>query len=152
MSNFEDRFNAYIKANPRQSLHMVLFAVCLVWMTPVCVLGLVLYILLSKIARVQWWLSLMAGFCMALIIVMTDLKYSARDINFAEFMKEGFTWNYGFWKLMITCSGSCAIKFLLKYMMLYVAGFPLLLAGLLSAVDLIQDNPHRRIIDALQKR
>jgi hypothetical protein len=151
MNNFEDRFNAYIKANPRQSLKMLLFAVCFVWVTPVCVFGLILYLLLSKVARVQWWLSLTAGSCLALIIVMIDLKYSARGINLAAFMKEGFTWNYGFWKLMITCSGPCAIKFMLKYMMSYVAEFSLIFAGILSAVDLIEDNPHRLMIDALQK-
>lgn len=148
MNNFEDRVNAYIKANPRQSLKLLLFAVCFSWVSPVCILGLVLYFLLSKAARVQWWLNLMVGFCIALMI---DLKFTAYHTNLAVFIKEGFSWNYGFWKLMITCSVPSAIKFMLQHMMSYIAGFSLLFSGLLSAADLIQDNPHRRMLDALQK-
>lgn len=151
MNNLENRFNAYIQANPRQSLQLILILLCFVWMSPVCVLGLILYLVISKVARVQWWLILAIGFCMAAVIMMINIKYSARNMDATMFMMEGFHWNVGFWKLLITYSASSAFIFLHKYMLSYVTGFPLLFAGILSTVDLIKDSPHQRMIDALQK-
>jgi len=151
MNDFESKVNAYIQANPRQSLQLVLILLCLIWMSPVCLFGLILYLALSRAAKVQWWLLLTVGFCMAVMMVMIDAKFSGRKMNVAQFMMEGFHWHAVFWKLLVTRSGSLAFIFLYKYMLSYVAGFPLLFAGILSTIDLVSDNPHRRMIDALQK-
>jgi hypothetical protein len=150
MNHYEDKFNAYIQANPRQSLQLLLTVLFFVWMSSACDLGLILYLILAKIARVQWWLILAVGACMAVSIMMINV-HSGRHLDAAKFMIESFRWNLGFWKLLITYSSSSAFLFLYKYMLSYVIGFPLLFAGILSAVDLIQDSPHKRKIIALQK-
>lgn len=151
MSNFEDRFNQYINTYPRQSLQMLLIGICLIWMSPVCVLGLMLYALLAKVARIEWWYILPTGILMALAAVYIDTSYTTYHVDVKKYLMNGFSWNKGFWKLLFTCSGSCALDFLYQYAFSYLVGFPLLFAGVLSLADLIKDSPHKRKIDAIQK-
>ena len=150
MNNFEDRFNAYIKANPRKSLQLALMAACFIWMSAVFVLGLILYLIFSRLLRLEWWLILGTGICLAAGTVMIDIYRSSGDMNIVLFMQEGFRWNVAFWKLFLTVSPSSAFSFLYNYLLGYVIGFPLLFAGMLSVTNLIQDNPHQRFIDDLQ--
>lgn len=151
MNNFEDRFNAYIRSNPRQVLQLLLIVVCSVWVSAVCFLGLFLYLVLSKLARVQWWLTLAIGIFMAVAIVAIDTYCSNGDMNLHQYMTDGFHKNIAFWKLLTTCGGSCALAYLGQHMLSYFAGFPLLFAGIFSAICLIKDSPHQQIIEALQK-
>lgn len=150
MNNLENRFNAYIQANPRQTLQMVLTLICFVWVSPACVLGIILYFLFSKIAKVKWWVTLIVGVFLALFISVINMNQSVRDLNLVMFVADGFRLNSGFWKMLINHSGLSATNYLFQYMLSYLIAIPLLFAGVLSLIDLIKDSPHRRMIDALQ--
>lgn len=150
MDKFQNRFNAYINAYPRQSLQLLLIGLCAIWVSPVCILGLVLYGLLSRVLRVDWWYIFPAGLLLAFAAIYINSGYDSH-LDITTYLVKGFSWNKGFWKLMFTCSSTCALKFLYDYAFGYLVGFPLLFAGIMRLTDLMQNNPHRRMIDALQK-
>jgi len=151
MNNFEDRFNAYIRSNPRQVLQLLLIVICSAWVSVVCVLGLVLYLVTVKIVRVQWWLILAAGIIMAVAILAIDAYSSNGGMNLHQYMADGFHKNIEFWRLLITHDGAFTLAYISQHLLSYVSGFSLLFAGIFSAIDLIKDSPHQRIIEALQK-
>lgn len=150
MDNFSDKFNAYVDSHPRQSLKILFSVICLIWMSAVCVLAFVLYFM-AKIARIQWWVILSAGLFMAIAIIFIDTHYSFIHFDLRTYFVKGFLWNKGFWKLLFMYQDLSAFLYLYHYAMSYVVGFPLLFAGILSAIDLIKDSPHQRMMEALQK-
>lgn len=151
MNNFQDKFNAYINANPRQSLQLLLIVLCAVWMSPVCLLGLLLYAVLVRVLKIEWWLILPAGLLLVVATVYIDTHNAVQYLDARAYLLRGFAWNKSFCKLLFTCSGWCALSFLFQYALSYLVGFPLLFAGILSVVDMIKDSPHRSMINALQK-
>lgn len=149
--NEKNRFDEYINAHPRQSLQLLVIALCLIWQSPVCVLGVALYLILAKLCRLPWWGVLIMGLFVAAIIMLIDAYYASHLVNLYDYLAIGFALNKIFWKKLITCHGSCAFAYLYQYATSYLFGLPLLFAGILSTIDLIQDNPHQKIIQALHK-
>lgn len=151
MSKENNKFDEFINNNPKESLQLVLTIICLVWQTPVGVLGGLIYLVISKILKMKWWILLSLG----VVFALGSLAYYAHTakgvLSFNSYIAYGFLINKIFWKKAVTCHGWCSIQFLYRYDLIYLAGLPLLLAGLLSSIDLIQDDPHKKTIKALQR-
>jgi len=151
MDEFADKINFYIDSSPRQCLKIIVITFFMLWMSAVCILGIFLYLFLAKLARLQWWITVAVGLLMAAAISYFDINHFMFHVKLSEYFKQGYMCNKGFWKLMLTSPGLPALNYLFQNALSYVAGFPLLFAGLLSAIDLIKDSPHQRILGALKK-
>lgn len=47
-NNFDDRFNQFIQNNSKKSLQLLILGLCFIWMSPVAVLGFILYLIFFK--------------------------------------------------------------------------------------------------------
>lgn len=145
---FQDKFDNYINTHPKQCLQLALIGVCLMWQSVACVCGIILYGLLSRVVRIQWWLLLGVGLLFA-IAIMTAAHYSATHLH--GFIIHGFIVNEGFWKKMLAYQAWVAWTYLYQQGVVYLFSIPLFFSGLLAATDLIKDNPHQSVIRALQE-
>ncbi len=145
--NFDDKLNDYINKHPRESLFIVVMVLCLVWQSLVAVLALAIFIIFTRIVNVPRWALVSAGLLVALVVVLLQLN----QLTTVEFLQQGFRYNFHFWKLLFQHQSSAAFSFLLHYEFIYSAGFSLLIAGMLSVIDLIANNPHEKIMKDMQK-
>lgn len=99
MNTLDDRINAYIQANPRQCLQLVVVGICFIWMSIVCVFGLILYFILSKGARLAWWIILGAGLAMIMSLALIDSYLLATVFNLKLHLIHAFQVNKLVWKL-----------------------------------------------------
>jgi conjugal transfer pilus assembly protein TraD len=141
----EDRFNQYIENNPRQSLQIVVFMVTFVWLSPIAVLGLVLYIVLSNLEKVKWWMILGSGLMLTAIAILI----SGKSID--VFVHEGFFYNKIIWKYLYNNQPMTVLNIMFAYALNYVVTIPVLLAGLLSTINLIDNNPYKETMKSLQE-
>lgn len=148
-NNFENRFNQFIETHPKQSLQILVFVLCFIWMSSVAMLGLILHLILSKFAKYPWWNILAFGGLLAVGITLITLHTDS--VSLQAYMLHGFTLNKIFWKLVFTKKDFSPLIFLFRYADSYILGFPLLMAGILSTIELIKESPHKSIIDAIQK-
>jgi len=147
-SNFDNRINQFIENNPKQSLQLLFIAICLVWMSGAALFGLVLYLIFSRVFTLQWWITLAIGALFALEAIFLN---TGNGISIKSYLLNGFTVNLGFWKLVFIKTDFTPILYLLHYAGSYLFGFPVLIAGIFSMIDLIAENPHKPVIDAIQK-
>lgn len=145
---FQEKIDDYINTHPRQSLELALIAVCLIWQSVVCVSGIILYVLLSRVVRIQWWLILVVGVLFAAVITLAA-HYSVAHPQ--DYLVHGFMVNKIFWKKLLGGHGWLAWTYLYQNGMVYLSGMPLFFSGLLAATDLIKDNAHQSVIKALQE-
>lgn len=151
MNAQQNVFDEYIKNYPRESLQLLLMAIGLIWLTPVGLLAIILFVILGKLCKAPWWSILSAGVLFALMIVAIDAYKSPFHFSLAQYIKNGFHINLICWKAMIVGKQSYALNYFYHYGMGYLLGMPLLFAGVLSVVELIQNSPHQKAITALQK-
>ncbi len=149
MNDFEDRFNEYINTHPKESLQILLFVVCFIWMSSVAVIGLVLYLIVSKLSKYPWWSSLAVGASLALGSILIHQYVYGMEAK--TYLAYGFTINKVFWKLLFKRSDFSALTFLFHYAGGYIICFSPLLAGMLTTIELIKESPHKSIIDSIQK-
>lgn len=149
MKNNENRFDQFIKTHPKESFQILVIGVCFLWMSPVALLGLILYVILTKMMKYPWWMTLGLGSILAVIAILITMYREA--IGIESYLINGFTLNKYFWKLFLTKSDFHALAYLNDYAYSYILGFPLLVAGILSMVELINESPHKSIINAIQK-
>lgn len=149
MNNFEDRLNNYISSHPKESLQLLLVGLALIWMSSVAVIGLILYVILTRILKSPWWATLGAGFSIAMMTILVS-KYMD-GVEPKAYLLYGFTLNKYFWKLMFTKPDFSIVGYLYHYTVTYMIGFPMLFAGIFSTIELISESPHKSTIDAIQK-
>ncbi len=148
-NKFDDTINQFIEKNPKKSFQLLVIVLCSIWMSPVVVLGLILYLIASKIFKVQWWLVLAIGSIFALESIL--LSVYSDGVPLKPYLQYGFTVNKAFWKLIFTKTDFSPVIYLYHHAGSYLLGFPVLVAGILSTIDLIKDSPHKPVIDAIQK-
>jgi conjugal transfer pilus assembly protein TraD len=149
MNSFEDRFNQYISTHPKESLQLLTIGLCLFWISGVAILGLIVYFILSKIIKCDWWIILVLGAASALTMVLMSRYFNGIEPKL--YLMSGFTLNKYFWKLIFTKTAFSALDYLWNYGNTYLIGFPLLLAGILSTIDQFKESPHKTTIDAIKK-
>lgn len=149
--NNSDKLNDYINAHPRESLSLLFIGICLLWQSVAAVLGLVLYVILIRRLEVSRWVLLAVGTILALAAAYFSIANSPLHLTFPLFVKQGFHLNFQFWRLIFHNRIEAAFVFLLKYEFLYTVGFPLFMASVLGVIDLIVNNPHEKMMKALQK-
>ncbi|OGT41396.1 MAG: hypothetical protein A3F13_05325 [Gammaproteobacteria bacterium RIFCSPHIGHO2_12_FULL_40_19] len=150
MSQFDDRINQFIDNNPKQALKIAICVICFVWSSPVCLLGLAAYFVVTKMLRLQWHMTLGCGVLFSLAAVIPYLLFHVPHLTLQAYFLESFRFNKIFWKLLFTCQGACAFTFLAQYALSYILGFPVLFAGILSTIDLAKDTPHQDAINDLK--
>ena len=151
MSTQHNAFDEYIKSHPRESLQLLLMAIGMIWFTPVGVLAIALFVVLSKICKVRWWAVLGVGVLISLSIIAIDGYRSSAQFNLSHYLNYGFRINVTCWKMLFAGHQVDAFNLLYQYGMGYLFGMSPLLAGALCAVELIQDSPHQKAMTALQK-
>lgn len=151
MDNLEDKFNKYIQAHPRQTLKLLVMIICFVWMSAVAILGCVLYFLMAKALRLPWWGILGAGLTVLIGAILIDADFDISHLGLAAYLFKGFVLNQVFWKHIVSHADYGAVEYLFRHALTYIIGDPIFIAGILTTLDLIQDSPHVRMIDAMQK-
>lgn len=145
--NNSDRFNDYINAHPRECLSLVVILLSFLWQSVAAILALVMYVLYIRVAKRPRWILLAAGLVLAILALYLQKGQSTA----VEFMHYGFRYNFYFWKLIFQHKTNAALTFLFHYELMYVMGFSLLIAGILGVMDLLSNNPHEKMMKALQK-
>lgn len=151
MSEQPNAFDEYIKNHPRESMQLLLMTIGLIWLTPVGVLAIALYVVLAKICNVRWWMVFGLGAVIALPIIGIDAYRSSEPFNLVQYFINGFLINVACWKMFLGGGHYDALNFFYEYGMGYLLAMPLPLAGALCAVELMQNSPHQKAMTALQK-
>lgn len=144
-----DKLNDYINAHPRESLSLVFIGICLLWQSVAAILGLTIYVIFIKRLEVSRWVILSVGIMLALAAIYFGINSSYQEIPL--FIKQGFHLNYYSWRLLSQNRQEAFFRFIWNDEFLYILGFPCLIAGVLSILDLINNNPHEKMMKALQK-
>lgn len=150
MNKTPNKFDEFIDNYPRESLQLGLVLACFIWLTPVSLLSGMMYLLLSKIFKVRWWVMLSIGVLIALELVGVRI-YQSGHFDLHRYIREGFAVNKLIWRALLRHQGAYAFHVLMKYGMDYMISLPVLFAGILNLCDLMKDNPHKKMIDALQR-
>lgn len=143
--NAEDKFNHYIETHPRQSLQILAFAITLIWLSPIAIIGLILYVIVSRFEKVKWWMILSAG----LLITTFALFISGKSA--ADFVHVGFLYHKFILKMLFKNNPAVVLQVIFYNAIQYTLSIPILLAGILSMINLIDDNPHKVTMKSLQK-
>ncbi|OGT44028.1 MAG: hypothetical protein A3F13_06800 [Gammaproteobacteria bacterium RIFCSPHIGHO2_12_FULL_40_19] len=150
MSVQQNPFDEFIKNHPRESLQLLVMGLLLIWLTPVGVVAIILYVVLAKLCKARWWVVLGVGMIIAIPVIGIEALYS-HTFNLNKYMVAGFQVNKTCWKLMIAGHQPYAFSYFYHHGMNYLLGMPVLLAGVLSSIELMQESPHQKVIDALQR-
>jgi type IV secretory pathway TraG/TraD family ATPase VirD4 len=151
MNEQQNIFDDFIKNYPRESLQLLLMGIFLIWQVPVGVLAILLYVILSKLFKLRWWIVLGVGSVIALGMMGIQAYRSPASFDLAQYLVDGFTINKVFFKGILANQAVYALYYWYQNGLDRILGLPILLAGILSIVDLIQDSPHQKAITALQK-
>ena len=92
-SQEQNKFDEFIKNHPRESLLMLLMGLVSVWLTPVGIFAIALYVVLSRICHVRWWVILGIGMLIAVPVVAIDAYQSPGQFSLAQYFKDGFDVN-----------------------------------------------------------
>ena len=151
MNTQPNAFDQFIDNHPRECLQLVMIVASLIWFTPVGLLAVILYVILSRLYPMQWWLLLGAGGLLASSIFAIDSYQLIGHLSLSRYLLDGFNVNSIIWKSVASGNQSYALHYFYQYGLGYLIGIPLLLAGMLRVAELIQDSPHKKMITALQK-
>lgn len=133
----------------KQALSLCVIAFFTLWQTPVAFLGVILFLLLIRLLRLEWWTLLAVGLPVACVATFMQLHYTQGTLR--DFFANGFSFNIEFWKHLLTGSTHSTLYFLYENAFNYVMGFSLLLAGLLGAIDLIPNSAHEKALKSLHQ-
>ena len=138
-----DKLNDYINTHPRQCLWILVIGLIFIWQSAVAVLGLSLYLIVKKYLPFRWWMVLLIGVFIA--IISTHCSHH----TIVTLFHDGLISNAGFWRHLFD-NDLCGAFVTLK--LNYLFGYPLLVCGMLSTIDLIPDNPYEHEMSALHKQ
>lgn len=146
----EDRINDYINSHPRETLTLVAFALMLIWQMIPALVALILYVVLIRLMQINRMLviGIAVLFAMEAIYLSQDHLTSIALINY---LKLGFKENKAVWHYLFLNQPLLALSYFIHYDFLYLLGSPLLMASILSMIDLIPNNPYEARMQALQK-
>lgn len=145
MSN-NDRINDYINSHLRECLFFLVIGISFVWQSGSTILALLIYVLFTKING-----SRLLLFGTGLIAALLAIYYENTNTDTIKFLVNGFHLNFYFWSLLFQNKVIDAFVFMCRYEFIYILGCPLLLAGIVSFIDLISNSPHEKMMKALQK-
>jgi hypothetical protein len=144
-----DKINDYISAHPRESLQFLTISISLLWQSVAAIIGIALYLFLTRCYRLPWWVTLLAGVILSGTAFFIQNYYY--QVSGAEFIQYGFHVNWSFWNTLVTSGVVPALSFLFNNANNYLIGFPLLIAGVMDALNLIPEKPHQKVVRDLQK-
>lgn len=145
--NNRNKLNDYINAHPKECLSFVILGLVFIWQSVALLIALAVFFLYIRVMNGPRWLLFIAGVILALAAVYLQPNHATSF----EFMRHGFQHNLYFWKLLFRNNVDDAFSFLFHYEFFYIIGFPLLIAGTLSFIDLIDNSPHEKMMKSLQK-
>ncbi len=146
-----DKFSAYINSHPQESLRFLVVGLGLLWQSVVAILGVGLYLLLARVYRLPWWATLSISLVLAICSVFFQQYYPTSHFDLIELVSQGWRFNVTFWDHLMAGRIGPGIYFLWEHEFNYLLGFPLLLSGVLSVIDMIPSNPHEKAVKDLQK-
>lgn len=146
-----DKFDNYINTHPREALRFLVVGFFLIWQTIPAIFGVVFYLVLKRFFHLEWWITLSLGIITAIIVVSFQQYFSISHFNIVKYVNEGFSLNLSFWRHVIAEGGNNTFSFFYHNQLHYIFGFPLLISGILSTINLIPSNPHENSMLALKK-
>jgi hypothetical protein len=147
MNNKKDDF---IASHPRESLQLLCLGICAIWLTPIAILGCILYLICVRVVRIDWWKVLLAGVGIAICSLYAVFKYYELK-DFGDLFHTGFLLNLLLWKSLLVNGFLSSFYVLVDDTGYYVIGFSLLLAGILSTIELIPNGAHEKELMAINK-
>lgn len=141
-NNTNNKFDDYIDAHPRKCLIMLVIGLIFIWQSMVAVIGLGLFMLIKNYPLFRWWMALSMG------IVIAIMTFYFSNINFITLIHRGFNSNILFWQALFHNEWLNAWASLPSSTLI---GYPMLMAGTLSTIDLIPSNPYEKEISALHQ-
>lgn len=144
-------FDAWLASHPRQALQLSALILISVWQVPVAFLGLLLFLVLTRLLRLRWWWILLAGLLTATLTLFSEALSHHFDAPLSDFIPQLARANLDFLKQLLGEGFSAAFYFLYENLLAYVLGFSLLVAGILATLELIPNSSHERQLRALQR-
>lgn len=137
-----NKFDDYIDTHPRQCLLMLVFGLTFIWQSIVAVIGLGFFLLVKKYPPFRWWMALSIGAMIAMI------TFYFSSVTFVTLVHNGLNSNITFWRQLFNNEWLNALASL---QLSYLLGYPILMAGVLSTIDLIPGSPYENEINALNQ-
>jgi len=137
---FNDRLNDYIDGHPRECLMILAMILGFIWQSIPTLLAFTIYMIYLKVIKAPRWSLIAVGIFAGLIAILFHLS-----------IVKGFHLNKAFWGLLIENKVVEAGYFILTDNVAYVLCFPIIMAGILSLIDLIKGNPHEKPMKELQE-
>lgn len=147
MSTFQDRFDAYIDAHPRESLFMAVIAVSVVWNTAVGLLALLIYVLAVWVAKIDWWYLLGFG----IVCLLCGLLAHGLYWDVSIIIGNGWYINKNFWLYLYYDMPHHGFRYLFAHGWVYMVCVSPLLAGVFSVIGCIPGHPFNQAKKSLQK-
>jgi len=147
-----DRFLDWSASHPREALQLSVFLFLAVWLTPICLLSLAVFLLCVRLLRLSWRVLLGSGVLVFAVCFYLEHVDHGLRLSAADWLSEGFSMNQDFWSLVIR-HGEVGqfMRDLYQYGLDYLFGLPLLATGICSALELIPNSAHERQLRALQR-
>lgn len=144
-----NKLDQFIKTYPRQSLQMLVLGLALFFQSVAAVLGLLIYVV-SKKKNISALMLCVPGMVVFSGSVLLQ-TYTVLHGDIVSYFIKGFKLNIGFWKLLVANKSVDALWFMWVADFNYLVALPLIVGGILRLTDLIQDNPHKKIMKDLQE-
>lgn len=148
-NTFDDRLNDFINTHPRESLWAVAFVLMLVWQTIPALIGLILYVVLIRLLKINRWLVMVLAGVFALQAVYLS-QHHLNAFAFTSYLKLGFSENKQVWKLLLANNPIGALNYTFHHDFLYLLGSPLVMLSIFSLIELIHNSPHEEQMRALK--
>lgn len=134
------QINRFIASYPKETLWLGVLFIGFTWQFLGTILGIVLYYLFKKFSKYQWWVLLIPGMIIILLAI---------NLNFQVYVKDGFRVNFFFFRKLFAGDFGSAFLFIVDNGINYILSFPLFFAGIMSVIEKIPDNPHKKIMGKL---
>jgi conjugal transfer pilus assembly protein TraD len=134
--------------HPKELLQLAVLGLCAIWQSVVVFLSLILFLLLVRLLKLPWWFILATGLLTAIVVILLEVYYFHNSVRL--FLGAGYQANVLFWKVLLVQGFRSAFYFQCHYLT-YMLGFPWLVTGILSTLDLIPRSPHEKNLQALYR-
>lgn len=142
----------FIRTRPRESLQLLVLAMCCIWQIAFAILVILFYWLFIRLMRLKGLVVISLGATALIFVSLSNYFYFQGQLTLDEFLRNGFALHFAFWKRYVFNGVGDSLYFLYKTEFNYFIAFGLIVAGILALIDLFFRNPHQNEIEALQNK
>ncbi|MFU8797324.1 MAG: type IV secretory system conjugative DNA transfer family protein [Gammaproteobacteria bacterium] len=150
-----DKTPDWLTRHPRQSAQLLALFAFLLWQTPAALLGLILFVLFTRLLKYPWWGMLCVGLFFTAVTFFVDFGTTHSRIPLTDFLSHLILSfgrdNFVFLKFFFAQKFSIALHLVYDKFLLYLPAFSVLFSGIFAVLDLIPNSAYEKQMRALQR-